>query len=85
MEKKFIVYLCTPVEEREDKTFASLELAIRYAEQETEGCTQLDPRDTDNGNNHFWFDIYEDWVISDDGMELNNPVWSSKKYYNDLP
>ena len=85
MEKKFIVFYCTPVEESEDKTFTSLEFAKRYIELETAGCTELDPRDTDNGNNHFWFDVYEDWAVSDDGMELNNPVYTSKKYYNYLP
>ena len=83
MEKKFIVFYCTPVEEYEVKTFTSLEFAKMYIELETAGFTELDPRDTDNGNNHFWFDVYEDW--SDNGEELNDTVYSSKKYYNDLP
>lgn len=78
------VYLSSPVESNEVACYKTLLEAVCYVLDETYNETKLAPRDTDNGNNHHWFEIYKgDFVTeTDDEPVYNAPIYTSKKYYN---
>lgn len=77
------VYENTPVEGGEVASFPTLLEAVCYILDETNNETKLDPRDTDNGNNHHWFEVYngEPVTETDDDTIYNTPFYVSKKFY----
>ncbi len=79
----FHVYLCTPVESA-DMCSGSKEDCMEYIYDEIKGETPLNPRDTDNGNNHWWLELYHGEVVieTDDDCIFNEPIYVTKKYYN---
>lgn len=84
--KEAHVIYCTPVDEIEIKTFATVDEAVAWVKSEMNGYEVLDNRDTDNGNNHHWFEVYdgEPIVEDEDGDFIANraPVFISEKVYN---
>lgn len=87
---KFSVYICTPVESTlatimpgfKEARFETLEDAREYIDRQTRGEKQLDPRDTDNGNNNHWYEVYEGEPFDEDGG-AKDFVYISESYYND--
>lgn len=81
IEGNYKVYYCGPVEITEMKTFRYIEDAKAYIADETRNEETLHPEDTDNGNNHHWFEIYEDGMV-DENEELRDAMFVSNQYYN---
>ena len=80
MSKNYIVTFNNPIETHDVAIFSSIKEAKEYIDKETNGHKKLDLKDIDNGNNHFWYEVYEDYVINDNG-EYGNEVYESDGYY----
>ena len=79
------VYLVTPVETNEVASCKTLLEAVCYVLDETCNETKLNPRDTDNGNNHHWFEVYQGEPVqeNEDGETIfREPLFVSEKVYN---
>lgn len=80
----YIVQLCKHNnEDIQVAEFETLEEAKDYVASETSGMVEVCDDDTDQMHGTCHYEIYEDWVISDDGMDMNQPVFESKWYYNE--
>lgn len=89
---KYYVYYCTPVESILDEyrkdgkfheaVFETKQQAIDYVNAETEGEQEVCPDDNTIGHNtNFWFEVYEDDMITEDG-DLKDPIFTSNSYYH---
>lgn len=80
---EYNVYLCDPVGGIQVAAFMFKNEAEWYVRESLNGKRPVDPRDTDNGNNHHWFEIYHGEPVSEGGTELQDPIFTSIKVYND--
>lgn len=91
---KYAVYYCNPVEshidiiypENKEARFDTLEEAREYVDRQTEGYEEVDDRDADNGNDRFWYEVYEGEPITynEKGEEiLQDFKYVSEQYYYD--
>lgn len=79
---EYNVYLCDPVGGIQVAAFMFRHEAEWYVRESINGKMPVDPRDTDNGNNHYWLEIYHGEPVGDDG-ELKDPIFTSAKVYSD--
>lgn len=74
------VYFCNPVDTVLFASFEREDDAILCAQAETAGKQQVCSSDTDNGNNHFWMEVYNGVPVSPNG-DLKEPVFQTKYFY----
>lgn len=80
---EYNVYLCNPVESMQVAAFMFRHEAEWYVRESVKGKRPLDPKDTDNGNNHWWLEIYKGQPVNEDGTESYDPIFTSIKVYSD--
>ena len=75
----------SPVEAFEFAKVSTLEEAIHVVEKELQGEMVLDERDTDNGSNHHWFEVFDGQPVDEDEnfcTIFREPLFVSEKVYN---
>ena len=83
----FTVYYSSPVETFEVAKFETLEGAKDYCEKEVQGLEELNESDTDceSRNTNHWYEVYEGLFFEDDEpWRFKNPIFVTKRYYNEF-